>query len=48
MRWVAPTEKDAANESLEKRLWDAACSIRGAKVENSPPFNIPRLAVHLF
>jgi hypothetical protein len=24
MRWVAPTEKDTANETLEKRLWDAA------------------------
>jgi hypothetical protein len=21
MRWVAPTEKDTANETLEKRLW---------------------------
>jgi hypothetical protein len=24
MRWVAPTEKDTANETLEKRLWVAA------------------------
>ena len=24
MRWVAPTEKDTANEVLEKRLWAAA------------------------
>jgi hypothetical protein len=31
MRWVAPTGKDAANETLEKRLWDAACSVRSAK-----------------
>jgi hypothetical protein len=31
MRWVAPTERDTANQTLEKRLWDAACSIRGAK-----------------
>ena len=23
MRWVAPTEKDTANETLEKRLWAA-------------------------
>jgi hypothetical protein len=23
MRWVAPTEKDIANGTLEKRLWDA-------------------------
>jgi type I restriction enzyme, S subunit len=24
MRWVAPSEKDTANETLEKRLWAAA------------------------
>ena len=24
MRWVAPTEKDSANETLGKRLWAAA------------------------
>jgi len=24
MRWVAPTEKDTANETLEKRLWAKA------------------------
>jgi len=24
MRWVAPTEKDDANETPDKRLWDAA------------------------
>lgn len=24
MRWVAPTEKDTANQTLEKRLWAAA------------------------
>ena len=24
MRWVAPTEKDTANQTLEKRLWVAA------------------------
>ena len=28
MRWVAPTEKDTANETLEKRLWDAADQFR--------------------
>jgi type I restriction enzyme M protein len=28
MRWVAPTEKDTANEVLEKRLWDAADQFR--------------------
>ena len=24
MHWIAPTEKDTASASLEKRLWDAA------------------------
>jgi len=24
MLWIAPSEKDAASTSLEKRLWDAA------------------------
>ena len=28
MRWIAPTEKDSANEVLEKRLWDAADQFR--------------------
>lgn len=28
MRWIAPTEKDAATASLEKRLWDAADQLR--------------------
>jgi type I restriction enzyme M protein len=28
MQWIAPTEKDAANETLEKRLWSAADQFR--------------------
>ena len=28
MHWVAPTEKDTATETLEKRLWDAADQFR--------------------
>ncbi len=28
MRWIAPSEKDAATTSLEKRLWDAADQLR--------------------
>ena len=28
MRWIAPSEKDTANETLEKRLWDAADQLR--------------------
>ena len=28
MQWIAPSEKDAASASLEKRLWDAADRFR--------------------
>jgi type I restriction enzyme M protein len=28
MKWVAPSEKDSANATLEKRLWDAADQFR--------------------
>ena len=28
MHWIAPTEKDKATETLEKRLWDAADQFR--------------------
>lgn len=28
MRWIAPTEKDLASSTLEKRLWDAADQFR--------------------
>jgi len=28
MRWIAPTEKDSATVTLEKRLWDAADQLR--------------------
>ncbi len=28
MEWIAPAERDVANEALEKRLWDAADQLR--------------------
>ncbi len=28
MQWIAPTEKDSASASLEKRLWNAADQFR--------------------
>jgi type I restriction enzyme M protein len=28
LRWIAPTAKDAASATLEKRLWDAADQFR--------------------
>jgi type I restriction enzyme M protein len=39
MHWIAPTEKDAASTSLEKRLWDAADQFRansGLKAQDTP------------
>jgi hypothetical protein len=33
MRWVAPTEKDIANETLEKRLWAKVVNDCGARVD---------------
>ena len=28
MEWIAPSEKDTASETLEKRLWDSADQFR--------------------
>ena len=28
MQWIAPSEKDTANDELEKRLWEAADQFR--------------------
>ena len=28
MHWVAPSEKDSANRTLEKRLWEECRSLR--------------------
>ncbi len=33
MIWIAPTEKDTAMATLEKRLWDAADQFRAKKCE---------------
>lgn len=35
MRWVAPSEKDTANQTLQKRLWAAADQFR----KNSGPYS---------
>ena len=35
MRWVAPSEKDTANEGLEKRLWAAADQFRANSVQQT-------------
>ena len=50
MLWIAPSEKDTATATLEKRLWDAADPFRAnsgltareysARVLAKPPFNV--------
>ncbi len=36
MQWIAPSEKDADNAALEKRLWDAANQLwAGARLKQS-------------
>ena len=31
MQWIAPSEKDTANQTLEKRLWEAADQLRATR-----------------
>ena len=45
MRWVAPTEKDTANETLEKRLWAAADQLRANSGLNSAQYSTPVLGL---
>ena len=46
MQWIAPSEKDTATDTLEKRLWDAADQFRansGLTRRNTPPHPRPDL-----
>jgi hypothetical protein len=45
MRWVAPTERDAANETLEKRLWAAADQLRANSGLTSAQYSTPVLGL---
>ena len=45
MRWVAPTEKDTANETLEKRLWDAADQFRANSGLKAGQYSTPVLGL---
>jgi type I restriction enzyme M protein len=43
MHWIAPSEKDVATGTLEKRLWDTAEHFRNqsrAEHYKQPPFNV--------
>ena len=45
MRWVAQTERDAANDALEKRLWDAADKFRANSGLTSAQYSTPVLGL---
>src|SRR5713226_1132783 len=45
MKWVAPSAKDDATETLEKRLWDAADQLRANSGLNSQQYSGPVLVL---
>ena len=45
MQWVAPSEKDAANDTLEKRLWQAADQLRANSGLTSAQYSQPVLGM---
>mgnify|MGYP000344528423 CR=1 FL=1 len=45
MLWIAPSEKDNGNATLEKRLWDAADQLRANSHLKSSEYSIPVLGL---
>lgn len=45
MQWIAPTEKDTANETLEKKLWAAADQLRANSGLTSQEYSTPVLGI---
>jgi type I restriction enzyme M protein len=45
MQWIAPTERDADTETLEKRLWDAADQLRANSGLTSAQYSQPVLGL---
>lgn len=45
MQWVAPSEKDAASDTLEKRLWDAADQFRANSSLSAAQYSQPVLGL---
>lgn len=45
MHWVAPSEKDTANETLEKRLWEAADELRANSGLTAAQYSSPVLGL---
>ncbi len=45
MQWIAPSEKDVANDALEKRLWEAADQLRANSGLNAQQYSGPVLGL---
>ena len=45
MRWVAPSEKDTANQTLENRLWAAADQFRANSGLKAGQYSTPVLGL---
>jgi len=45
MQWIAPPEKDTVNDTLEKRLWDAADQFRANSGLKSQEYSAPVLGL---
>lgn len=45
MQWIAPSEKDMANDALEKRLWAAADQLRANSGLNAAQYSAPVLGL---
>jgi type I restriction-modification system DNA methylase subunit len=45
MHWIAPSEKNADNAALEKRLWDAADQLRANSELKSQEYSAPVLGL---
>ena len=45
MHWIAPSEKDPANGTLEKRLWDAADHFRANSGLKAQEYSSPVLGL---
>ncbi len=45
MQWIAPSEKDTATDTLEKRLWEAADQLRANSGLTSTQYSTPVLGL---
>ena len=45
MQWIAPSQKDSGNSTLEKRLWDAADQFRANSGLKAAEYSQPVLGL---